>query len=186
MSNGFCPTLATITGGLLALGLAACGDQTPVEPAADGVSPSFAAHAERSEVNMGLAAVRAATARYQRVEEAVADGYETDGHCVAHPAGAGAMGYHYVNPSLMDDELSVDAPEALVYAPRRDGGMRLVAVEWLVPLPLATEAPELLGHHFHANEAVGIWGLHAWVWQHNPDGVFADFNPRVSCPEPSA
>lgn len=25
--------------------------------------------------------------------------------------------------------------------------------------------------------------LHAWIWKGNPNGVFADFNPKVSCPE---
>jgi hypothetical protein len=27
-----------------------------------------------------------------------------------------------------------------------------------------------------------FWELHAWVWRHNPNGLFDDWNPRVSCP----
>ena len=23
---------------------------------------------------------------------------------------------------------------------------------------------------------------HAWIWKHNPAGMFADWNPEVSCP----
>ncbi len=23
--------------------------------------------------------------------------------------------------------------------------------------------------------------MHAWVWKHNPSGMFADWNPNVSC-----
>jgi hypothetical protein len=26
-----------------------------------------------------------------------------------------------------------------------------------------------------------FYELHVWAWQSNPDGVFADFNPQVSC-----
>ena len=180
MSNGFCPALATITGGLLALGLAACGDQTPVEPTADGVSPSFAAHAERTEVNMGLKAARAATAPYHRLEAAKDDGYVRITPCVADPEGPGAMGFHYANPALIDGTPEADAPEVLVYAPWRDGELRLVAVEWLVHSE--SEPEPFLGHHFHpVPEEPDTWGLHAWIWQNNPDGMFADFNPRLSC-----
>src|SRR6476659_5661162 len=59
-----------------------------------------------------LAQVRQATARFHRVEEATAAGYElgwVNGSnvriltgCVADPT-AGAMGYHYINPALMAD-----------------------------------------------------------------------------------
>jgi hypothetical protein len=44
-----------------------------------------------------------------------------------------------------------------------------------------SEPPELFGQHFHRNEAFGIWALHVWVWRNNPSGLFADWNPRVSC-----
>ena len=26
------------------------------------------------------------------------------------------------------------------------------------------------------------WDLHAWVWQPNPSGMFAEWNPKVQCP----
>ena len=29
--------------------------------------------------------------------------------------------------------------------------------------------------------AVGFYILHAWVWGHNPAGMFVDWNPEVSC-----
>src|ERR687897_3192315 len=57
-----------------------------------------------------LAGVRRVTARFHRVEEAIAAGYElgwVNGSgvriltgCVSHPT-AGAMGYHYINPELV-------------------------------------------------------------------------------------
>ena len=30
-----------------------------------------------------------------------------------------------------------------------------------------------------ANQTFQLWTLHAWVYEYNPDGVFAAFNPRV-------
>ncbi len=42
-----------------------------------------------------LAQVRRATAKYHRVEVALADGYAPDLNCVALPNGSAAMGIHY-------------------------------------------------------------------------------------------
>lgn len=146
-----------------------------------------------------LAQVRAATARFHRVEEAVAAGYELGwvngagnrivAGCVSHPT-AGAMGYHYFNAELMADN-AVDAvePEVLVYAPAADGGLKLVAVEWVVRSDKSnpagvSEAPSVLGMEMHIlvpPPGPAFWLTHAWVGQHNPAGMFADFNPEVSC-----
>ena len=30
--------------------------------------------------------------------------------------------------------------------------------------------------------AVGFYTLHAWIWQYNPAGLFAHWNPNVTCP----
>lgn len=145
-----------------------------------------------------LGEVRAATARYHRVEQAVADGYELgyvngDGvriitGCIAHPE-LGAMGYHYFHQGLVDD-LVVDPlrPEGLVYEPGPNGQLRLVAVEWVVPGPGSNPpgvdtAPSVLGEEMHVLvPAVGWYIHHAWVWRHNPAGMDADFNPEVTCP----
>ena len=27
-----------------------------------------------------------------------------------------------------------------------------------------------------------VWGLHLWLYSYNPEGLFANFNPLVSCP----
>ena len=43
------------------------------------------------------------------------------------------MGIHFVNIGLVDGELDVNNPEALIYEPR-DGAMRLVGVEYIVPV----------------------------------------------------
>ena len=49
-----------------------------------------------------LAAVRAATARYRRVEHATDDGYTQFFGCIHEPL-AGSMGVHFVNGALAGD-----------------------------------------------------------------------------------
>ena len=146
-----------------------------------------------------LAQVRRATARFHRVEEALAAGYElgwVNGagvriitNCVSNPS-AGAMGYHYFDPELMADN-SVNAlePEALVYAPTPNGGLKLVAVEWVVLGPESnppgvSAPPSVVGMEMHIlapPPGPAFYLMHAWVWDHNPSGMFADWNPEVSC-----
>lgn len=61
--------------------------------------------------------------------------------------------------------------------------LTLVAVEWVVPGAPTDEPPELFEQHFHFNPTLGIWALHAWIWERNPNGLFADWNPQVApCP----
>ena len=64
----------------------------------------------------------------------------------------------------------------------KDGGMRLTAVEYIVPLGAwsAPKPPRLFDHDFAVNSTFGVWALHAWAEQ-NPNGMFADWNPNVSC-----
>lgn len=131
-----------------------------------------------------LAEVRAATARFHRVAVAVEEGWNVALDCFDNP-GVGGMGYHYINGTEFDDGL-IDPlkPEALVYAPGPRGQLRLAAVEWIVPDAHwdAEEPPTVLGRDMHFNDGLELWVLHAWVFEHNPDGMFEDWNPRVSCP----
>ena len=164
----------------------------------EATAQDHAAHA----VGLGdeLAQVRRVTARFHRIEEAIAAGYElgwVNGSgvriitgCVSHPT-AGAMGYHYFNEELMADN-AVDArePEALVYASAPNGGLKLVAVEWVVRGPQSnppgvTEPPSVLGMDMHIlvpPPGPAFYLMHGWVWMHNPAGMFADWNPEVTCP----
>lgn len=134
-----------------------------------------------------LAELRQATKQYHDLETAEADGYVLDDHCVAHPGGAGAMGYHAGNLGKVDDKTDHTDPEVLVYE-KRGGEFHLVAAEFLV---VGAEAPTLFDQEMHlfipADDPINpfeenIWALHAWVWKGNPNGVFAHFNPNVSCP----
>jgi hypothetical protein len=145
-----------------------------------------------------LAQVRRVTARFHDVEAAREAGYELGwvngsgvriiAGCVSHPT-AGAMGYHYINAALMSD-LTTDLlqPEGLVYAPGEDGKLHLAAVEWIVRgqnsnPPGVSSPPSVLGMPMHILvPAVGFYIMHAWVWKPNPAGMFADWNPDVTCP----
>jgi hypothetical protein len=101
-----------------------------------------------------------------------------------------SMPYKFVTAILKNDGMDfalrgADAtkPELLVYADDPCGGKRkLVAVEYAVPLSLSKRAPAgFVGRadEWDANQAFQLWTLHAWVYEFNPEGVFAPFNPRV-------
>lgn len=139
-----------------------------------------------------LAQLRRATALFKRVEISQAAHYHTLpglAHCIQNP-GVGAMGYHYFNSELIDDVSPPDPlrPEGLVYAPGPNGQLQLAAVEWVVPsgpwhAAGNTVPPSVLGMPMHIlNPTLGWYILHAWIWQHNPAGMFEDWNPTVTCP----
>jgi hypothetical protein len=143
-----------------------------------------------------LAAARAETAKYQRLDNAIADGYgklvDANGiSCIDNP-GVGGMGVHYVQGDLVGDgKVNALTPEALVYEPQRHGRLRLVALEYVVFQSdwdrEHRSPPRLFGQEFELVPAGNRYGLppfyelHAWVWKHNPRGLFDDWNPRVSC-----
>ncbi|HET9983962.1 MAG TPA: hypothetical protein VFQ38_10260 [Longimicrobiales bacterium] len=131
-----------------------------------------------------LAGLRGATAKFHAIEAATAAGWSAQiTGCMEMP-GTGGMGFHYGNTGLIDGVPEQFAPELLVYAPQKNGRLELVAVEYIVPytaVPRDAEAPSLHGVPLHHNDAFGLWVLHAWVWKHNPAGMFEDWNPDVSC-----
>lgn len=136
-----------------------------------------------SSGNADIKALRQATVAFHSLQNAVDAGWnEQLTPCLSSPEGG--MGYHYVNWSIFFDN-TVDPlrPELLVYAPTPSGKLRLVAVEYLVFDDALNGAPvpELYGQTFHYNPSVDAWVLHVWAWQGNPNGLFADWNPSVSC-----
>ena len=144
-----------------------------------------------------LADVRAATAQFHNLDTAIAAGYELGyvkgaGNriitgCITHPT-AGAMGFHYFNKQLIDDNVvNVLRPEGLVYSPGPDGQLKLVAVEYVVPGALSnppgvSTAPTVFDRTMVILvPAVGFYTLHVWIWSTNPAGMFAHWSPEVSC-----
>ncbi len=142
----------------------------------------------------GLAeTVRDSTRGFRDVSLAVAAGYGQFLGCVSGPD-IGAMGVHFANGTLVgDDAVVAQQPEVLVYEPRANGELRLVAVEYLV-LAEAWNAsnaspPVLAGQTFHFTNSPNRYGLppfyalHVWAWKHNPLGTFSNWNPKVACDE---
>jgi hypothetical protein len=151
----------------------------------------FAAVAGASSPDQ-LQAVQASTASFHSFEQAEKAGYSIVGEpCVASPLGT--MGIHAVNKELMDDP-ALDAlrPEILLYVPKADGALELVGVEyWKADadgdLGTAGDRPSVLGHEFdgpmpgHTPTMPVHYDLHVWLWRDNPSGLFAPFNPNLSC-----
>jgi hypothetical protein len=135
-----------------------------------------------------LAAANLAAAAFQDVEMAEAAGYGStiDALGCFENVEEGGMGLHYLNEALMDDQVDITTPEALVYELDADGEIvGLVAHEYIVPVEAWTneEPPNLFGLDFHEHPVLPLWVLHAWIWKDNPAGVFADWNPTVRlCP----
>ena len=165
--------------------LGGCVDQAPTSttlPKTSAPSLSSAAAAE----NRDLATLRAATAGFHRYEAAKNAGYTFlfMNMCMEDesPAMLGGMGNHYVNPALLDGSVDVANPEALLYEPGPNGQLNLVGVEYVIPKDewTSAEPPMLFGQQFTLN-AFNLWALHVWAWKNNPSGLYAAWNPRVSC-----
>ena len=127
------------------------------------------------------------------------------------PAERGGMGIHFFRPDLLGitapPNPRVDGngthtdflqPSILIYEPLADGSLELVAVENLVFAKAWKEAghdapPTFQGvayDHMVDDPATALdeahmfephYDRHVWIWRDNPDGVFAQFNPTVSC-----
>jgi hypothetical protein len=118
-------------------------------------------HSANGEPSLGE--VRAATARFQDVSQAVAEGYVRDpgNMCITagmmgQTPGKGAMGIHFFRPDLLGitappnprvggngTHTDFRKPAILIYEPQSDGSLKLVAVENLVFRWAWTQA----GHH---------------------------------------
>lgn len=127
--------------------------------------------------------VRQATARFSSTTQAALAGYAEASPCVAQ-AGLGGMGVHWANVGLVDPVFEPLQPEAVLYAPKRNGGLELVALEYIV-IDIGQTAPTFESQPFDVGGAplpVPHWSLHVWVHRENPAGLFAPFNPTVVCP----
>ncbi|MGQ7793735.1 hypothetical protein ACUN0C_15110 [Faunimonas sp. B44] len=130
---------------------------------------------------------------------------------MGQPAERGAMGIHFFRPDLLGitapPNPRVDGngthtdflqPSVLIYEPQADGSLELVAVENLVFAKAWKEAghdapPSFQGVAYdsmvddpatpldEAHMFEPHYDRHVWIWRDNPDGVFAQFNPTVSC-----
>jgi hypothetical protein len=130
---------------------------------------------------------------------------------MGRPASLGAMGIHYFRPDLLGISAPpnprVDGngthtdflkPGILIYEPQADGSLELVAVENLVFQKSWRAAGNQAKPRFHGVEydtmqddpATRVdeahmfephYDRHVWLYRKNPNGMFAQFNPNVSC-----
>jgi hypothetical protein len=162
--------------------LSACaGDSAPSATASRIAAPSAAA-ASRADaaVQQDLAALRAATARYHRIEVAQQEGWDTQFPAGCFSSAAGGMGFHWLNGTNVGT-LDPARPQLVLYEPQKDGSMKLVGIEYIYPGLETDTPPVLFGQDFKWNATFQVWALHAWVWKENPRGMFKDYNPVVSC-----
>jgi hypothetical protein len=127
------------------------------------------------------------------------------------PAKLGSMGIHYFRPDLLGvtapPNPRVDGngahtdflkPGILIYEPQPDGSLQLVAVENLVFQKSWHGAGHSRPPSFHGVEYDNMkddpattideahmfephYDRHIWLYRQNPNGMFAQFNPDVSC-----
>jgi hypothetical protein len=177
----FRSSLAAIAAVVAVVFAMACEQATTSPPEQATLLETISADVTAGAVmNQELAALRRATAPFHNFDKAAAAGYGVQLTPCDEQLPDGAQGYHYGNPALIDGTASLLEPEILQYEPQAGGHLRLVGIEYIVPLT-EPQPPPLLGQQFHANQAAGLWALHVWAWRHNPSGMFADWNPKVSC-----
>jgi hypothetical protein len=130
---------------------------------------------------------------------------------LGRPAELGVMGIHYFRPDMLGitgppnprvngtgTHMDFRKPSILIYEPQPDGGMKLVAVENLVFQKAWAAAGNKAAPTFHGvtydtmadDPATPIdeahmfephYDRHVWLYRDNPNGMFAQFNPAVTC-----
>lgn len=135
------------------------------------------------DISRELASLRRETAPFHNINKAIQANYDTPITPCWYHSDLGAMGYHYGNLSLFDGSVDLLKPEALMYEPGPGGHYRLVGMEYIVPIDAweGEDLPSLLGQEYHPNENLGLYTLHLWLWRDNPNGLFAAWNPKVTC-----
>jgi hypothetical protein len=145
-----------------------------------------------------LRAAKGATARYHSFQQALKNGYSVEGEsCVPPvPLPLPAMGIHAVNEALMADApnrstAARDSPlhtgQARQAAAR---GARVLEGDADQNLLTSGDRPSVFGHPFDGpmpghNPTMPVhYDLHVQLWEDNPSGLFAEFNPNLRCPAP--
>jgi hypothetical protein len=186
--------------------LLACGcGEPPATP--DGEGATAHAHAGApldaslsTDVQKRVADLRRWTAPFHDLGKAADAGYTFNIGCIDEtidgvtPVDARGMGYHVTRGDkdiVGDGIVDIDEPEFLVYAPHPEDAdlpksdrlkrARLVALDYFVPGGLWTDPqpPEFFGQPFHWSNTFQGWVRHIYLWGHNPDGMFSNYNPAV-------
>ncbi|MFB6198683.1 MAG: hypothetical protein ABEI52_10510 [Halobacteriaceae archaeon] len=148
----------------------------------NGTFAAFNPEVEPPKFMDTVAKTREAVKEYKDVAKAKEAGYKQEGKCVQTPKGG--MGIHYINHDVKG--INPEKPPILMYEPT-ERGKQLIGVEWFVPADKVNSAPTLFSQEFkgpmpgHTKNQPKHYELHAWFFQANPNGMFANFNPVVTC-----
>lgn len=173
---------ALLTGSLLAAGTATAHEEE--------TSGGGAATHSRDGAGRQLASLKKSLAPFQDVRAAEAAGFIPVSGCEVSEEGG--MGVHYLNPVRAAQAPDATQPSILLYEPTADGSMRLLGAEWFqadADQDVHTDAdrPTLFGKPFDGpmpghNPMMPVhYDLHVWLFDSNPAGVFAPWNPSVDC-----
>src|SRR5262245_14209704 len=147
----------------VSIALAACQEKKePSEPAL----VRSANRDVRSTDQTQLTELRKVTARCHSIDSAKQAGYSTQiTPCWAHHS-AGAMGYHFGKTNLLDATVALLEPEVIIYEPQAGGHMKMVGMEYIVPLAAweaaghdlnnSNDVPQLLGQRFTRHSTLPI------------------------------
>lgn len=146
---------------------------------------------------------------FKNAAYAESQGYVRSSACESHPT-LGTMGFHYVNPRLLGitgrvngrvngngTYTGVNPPAILLYIPDGRGGLKLAGIEMLV-FAEAWDAennhpPMYRGRKYNymadnpatpqdeAHNFMPHYDLHIWLFENNPSGLYAQWNPALSC-----
>ncbi len=96
-----------------------------------------------------------------------------------------------MKPALVDGILDPAQPEHLLYEELPHGKLRLAGVEYVIVSRAwdanNSTAPVLGDQHFLDRRVAPFgapfpnYALFVWIWTHNPNGIYTQLNPRVSC-----
>lgn len=130
---------------------------------------------------------------------------------MGQPAELGVMGIHYFRPDLLGitgppnprvngtgTHTDFLRPGILIYEPQQDGSLELVAVENLTFIKAWEAAGNQAPPSFHGvpydkmadDPATEVdeahmfephYDRHVWLYRENPNGIFAQFNPKATC-----
>lgn len=170
---------------------------------------TVAAEVPRTQPDQALQQLQSQLGLFRDVNYATDNGYIRASACESHPT-LGAMGHHYVRPDLLGltglvngrvngtgTYTQADPPAILLYIPDGHGGLKLAGIEMLVFAEAWDAAnnhpPMYRGRKFEymaddlntlRDEAHGFmphYDLHIWLFEHNPSGLYAQWNPSLSC-----
>jgi hypothetical protein len=167
----------------LLLGLAllgGCGDPTAIGTTTTLTPQDAALIKAPAAENMDLAALRATLAPLHRFDAAWNAGWNNQFPAGCFSSSTGAMGMHYLNGENVGT-LEPTKPQLLLFEPQKDGSQRLVGVEYIVPGDPSDTPPVLFNQPFAYNYQFSVWALHVWALESNPNGIYNNWNPKVTC-----